>query len=195
MQTVAERIREALVTERVLATLAGLLAAAAAALACAGLYGLFALSVSRQTREIGVRLALGADRRSVVLRVLSQSIVLALIGIAAGLGTTLALGHFVRGFLFQVAARRSGVDRCCSRPHVRSDLPGRPGPRVARVTGRPGYCVEGCVTRRRESAGVKTRPSTRSAGSEPPPSTISKSPIRGWKGLSPLGRGATFQSR
>jgi putative ABC transport system permease protein len=103
MQTVAERIREALVTERVLATLAGLLAAAAAALACAGLYGLLAYSVSRQTREIGVRLALGADRRSVVLRVLSESIVLALIGIAAGLGTTLALGRFVRGLLFQVA--------------------------------------------------------------------------------------------
>ena len=103
MQTVAERIREALVTERVLATLAGLLAAAAAALACAGLYGLLAFSVSRQTREIGVRLALGADRRSVVLRVLSGSIVLALIGIAAGLGTTLALGRFVRGLLFRIA--------------------------------------------------------------------------------------------
>ena len=61
LQTVAERIRESLVTERVLATLAALLACAAAALACAGLYGLLAYGVARQTREIGA--APGARRR------------------------------------------------------------------------------------------------------------------------------------
>jgi predicted permease len=102
MQTVADRIRESIVTERVLASLAGLLAAAAAVLACAGLYGLLAYGVSRKTREIGVRLALGAERRAVVLRVLSESVVLALIGIAAGVAATVALGRFARGLLFQV---------------------------------------------------------------------------------------------
>jgi predicted permease len=102
MQTVADRIRESIVTERVLASLAGLLAAAAAVLACAGLYGLLAYGVSRRTREIGVRVALGAERRAIVLRVLSESIVLALIGITAGVGATLALGRFARGLLFQV---------------------------------------------------------------------------------------------
>jgi predicted permease len=102
MQSVADRIRESIVTERVLATLAGLLAAAAAVLASAGLYGLLAYGVSRRTREIGVRLALGAERRTVVLGVWSESVVLALIGIAAGVGATLALGRFARGLLFQI---------------------------------------------------------------------------------------------
>ena len=102
MQTVADRIRESLVTERVLASLAALLAAASAALACAGLYGLLAYSVSRRTREIGVRLALGAERRAVVMRVMSESFVLAAVGTAAGLAAALALGRFVRGLLFQI---------------------------------------------------------------------------------------------
>jgi putative ABC transport system permease protein len=102
MQTVADRIRESIVTERVLASLAGLLAAVAAVLVCAGLYGLLAYNVSRKTREIGVRLALGAERRAVVLRVLSESVVLALTGIAAGVAATVALGRFARGLLFQV---------------------------------------------------------------------------------------------
>jgi predicted lysophospholipase L1 biosynthesis ABC-type transport system permease subunit len=102
MQTVADRIRESIVTERVLASLAGLLAAAAAVLASAGLYGLLAYSVSRRTREIGLRLALGAERRAVVMGVLWESVVLALIGIAAGVAATLALGRFAQGLLFQI---------------------------------------------------------------------------------------------
>jgi ABC-type antimicrobial peptide transport system permease subunit len=71
-------------------------------LACAGLYGLLAYGVARRTREIGVRLALGAERRAVVMGVLSESVVLALIGIAAGVAATLALGRFARGLLFQI---------------------------------------------------------------------------------------------
>ncbi len=102
MQTVAERIRDSLVTERVLASLAGLLAAAAAALSCAGLYGLLAYGVSRRAREIGVRLALGAERRTVVFGVLSESLMLASIGVALGIAATLASGRVVRGLLFQV---------------------------------------------------------------------------------------------
>jgi putative ABC transport system permease protein len=102
IQTVAERIRESLVTERVLASLAALLAAAAVALACAGLYGLLAYGVSLRAREIGVRLALGAERRSIVTRVLAESAVLAAIGIAVGLAAVLALGRFVGGLLFQI---------------------------------------------------------------------------------------------
>ena len=103
LQTVDERIRESLVTERVLATLAALLAGAAAVLACAGLYGLLAYAVARQTREIGLRLALGAHPRAVTRKVLTDSMVLTAIGVALGLGGALALGRFARGLVFQIA--------------------------------------------------------------------------------------------
>jgi predicted permease len=103
LQTVGERIRESLVTERVLATLAALLAFAAAVLACAGLYGLLSYGVARQTREIGLRLALGARPRSVTRKVLADSLLLTAIGVVLGLGGALALGRFARGLLFQLA--------------------------------------------------------------------------------------------
>ena len=103
LQTGGERIRESLVTERVLATLATLLACSAAALACAGLYGLLAYSVARQTREIGLRLALGAHPRAVTMKVLTDSMVLTAIGVVVGLGGALALGRFARGLVFQIA--------------------------------------------------------------------------------------------
>ncbi len=135
MQTVADRIRESIVTERVLASLAGLLAAVAAVLACAGLYGLLAYGVSRRTREIGVRLALGAERRAVVLGVLSESVVLALIrhrcrrcrhaGVRTVRPRSAVPDHPRRSRLSQ---RRRGA-------HARRRLPGRSRPRVARVAG------------------------------------------------------------
>jgi hypothetical protein len=103
LQTVGERIREALVTERVLAALATLLAAAAAILACAGLYGMLAYGVARRTREIGLRLALGARPRSVTATVLADSLVLTGIGVLIGIGAALALGKFASGLVFQVA--------------------------------------------------------------------------------------------
>jgi predicted permease len=103
LQTVDERIREALVIERVLATLAALLAVAAALLACAGLYGLLSYAVARQTREIGLRLALGAHPRSVTGKVLTDSLMLTAIGVVLGLGGALALGRFAGGLVFQLA--------------------------------------------------------------------------------------------
>jgi predicted permease len=102
IQTVTDRIRASLVRERTTAALASALGLAALALACAGLYGLLAYSVSRQTREIGVRIALGADRRKMTWMVLRQCLVLAAIGIVAGLLASLALGQFARNLLFQI---------------------------------------------------------------------------------------------
>ena len=103
LQTVGERIRESLVTERVLATLGALLAFAAAVLACAGLYGLLSYAVARQTREIGLRLALGAHPGAVTRKVLADSLLLTAIGVVVGLGGAFALGRFAGGLVFQLA--------------------------------------------------------------------------------------------
>jgi len=103
METVADRIRESLVTERVIALLASALGIAALALACAGLYGLLAYAVARQTREIGLRLALGAERSAVLRMVLTESLTLAVLGIVVGAGASLLLGRFTKGLLFQIS--------------------------------------------------------------------------------------------
>lgn len=104
IETVADRIRESLVKERVMALLASGLGAAALALACAGLYGLLAYAVSRQAKEIGLRLALGATRATVLWTVLRDCLLVVAIGIAIGTGISLALGRYVRTLLFQVSA-------------------------------------------------------------------------------------------
>jgi ABC-type antimicrobial peptide transport system permease subunit len=66
-------------------------------------YGLLAYTVSQRTREIGLRLALGADRQRMLWMVLRQSLVLGAAGIAAGLAASLALGEFARNLLFQIS--------------------------------------------------------------------------------------------
>jgi ABC-type antimicrobial peptide transport system permease subunit len=102
IETVADRVRESTLNERLIAVLAGALGVAALVLACAGLYGLLACAVSRHGREIGLRMALGARPASVLWMVQRESLVLAGLGIAAGLSGALALGRFVRSMLFQV---------------------------------------------------------------------------------------------
>jgi putative ABC transport system permease protein len=102
IETIGDRIAESLVKERVLALLAVVLSVAALALACAGVYGILAYTVSRHTREIGVRLALGANRGAVLWMVLRDSIVLAMMGSVVGLAAALALGRFVAALLFQI---------------------------------------------------------------------------------------------
>jgi ABC-type antimicrobial peptide transport system permease subunit len=101
-QTVSDRIDESLVRERVMARLAVVLGLTALALACAAVYGLLGCTVSRQRKEIGVRLALGARRAAVLRMVLGQSLVLAVVGSIGGLAASFALGRFVRTLLFQI---------------------------------------------------------------------------------------------
>ena len=103
LETINDRIRESLVRERVMAWIATALGLAALALACAGLYGLLAYAVSRQGKEIGLRLALGATRGDVLLGVLRDCAMIAGIGIIIGAATSLALGRYVRSLLFQVS--------------------------------------------------------------------------------------------
>jgi ABC-type antimicrobial peptide transport system permease subunit len=101
---VTERIRESLVNERVLSRLAATISLAAVILACAGLYGLLAYTVSRQTSEIGVRLALGAERRAMLWMVLQQCLVLAAVGTAAGVASAFVMGRLAANLLYQVSS-------------------------------------------------------------------------------------------
>ena len=71
-------------------------------IACVGLYGTMSYTVARRTGEIGVRMALGAQRGAVVWMVLRQVFVLAAVGLAIGVPTALALSKLVGSFLFGV---------------------------------------------------------------------------------------------
>ena len=102
IETVTDRIDASLVTERVIAVLAVVLGLSALTLACAGLFGLLSYSVSRHTREIGLRLALGANRATVIWTVLRESLAVATLGIAIALPAAAALGRFARALLFEI---------------------------------------------------------------------------------------------
>jgi predicted permease len=97
-----EQIDEALVTERLISLLASFFAALAAALVAVGLYGVVGYSAARRTSEIGVRLALGATRQSVLWLVMREAIVLSLIGVAAGVPAALLGGRMAQSVLYGV---------------------------------------------------------------------------------------------
>ena len=89
--TIDEHMQTALMAERATAALAGVLGAFALLLSVVGLYGVVAFLVSRRTREIGVRMALGARRADVVRALVLYGAKLAAVGILIGLGLAAAL--------------------------------------------------------------------------------------------------------
>jgi putative ABC transport system permease protein len=104
MRTMTEVISRSVWQPRLYAILFGVFAAVALALASVGTYGVMAYSVSERTREIGIRVALGAQRRDVLKLVVAQGMTLTLIG--AGLGLVGALGatRLMQTLLFEVSA-------------------------------------------------------------------------------------------
>ncbi|MGH7689060.1 MAG: FtsX-like permease family protein, partial [Gemmatimonadaceae bacterium] len=74
-------------------------------LAAVGLYGVMAYQVAQRTQELGIRMALGADRARVLWFVLRDGMDLALLGAALGVALSLALSRFIAGMLFGVSAR------------------------------------------------------------------------------------------
>lgn len=102
-RTVPQKIDHQLVAERVTAMLSAFFAGLALLLASIGLYGLMSYSVTRRTREIGIRVALGAQRRRVLWMVVRETAALALIGIALGTPCALAATRLIATMLFGVS--------------------------------------------------------------------------------------------
>ena len=82
-----------------------LFAVAALALAAFGAYGVLSYAVTRRTGEMGIRMALGAQRTDVLAMVLRQGMIPVLAGLAAGALAAVAIGRFLESLLFQVSPR------------------------------------------------------------------------------------------
>ncbi len=102
-RTQAAQVERLFANERFFARISGFFGAAALALVSIGLYGLVSYTVACRTREIGIRMALGAQKRSVLALVIGRGMKLALIGAVAGVPSAIALTLVVRSFLFGVA--------------------------------------------------------------------------------------------
>jgi putative ABC transport system permease protein len=105
ISTMPDVLREYVAEPRFHAVLVGLFAMLALLLAAIGVFGVTAFSVTQRTREIGLRMALGAKRETVLRMVLGQSLVAGGAGVAAGVGLALIVTRLLRSLLFGVAAR------------------------------------------------------------------------------------------
>jgi predicted permease len=103
--TLEQQVEMSLVRERMLALLATFFAALALILACIGLYGVMAYRAARRTREIGIRIAIGANRQSVVWMMVRETLLLVTIGAAFGTLASLAATRYIADQLFGVTPR------------------------------------------------------------------------------------------
>jgi ABC-type antimicrobial peptide transport system permease subunit len=99
VDTLRGQVDQALAPQRVLVTLLGVFGGLALALASIGLYGVASYSVTQRTREIGIRMALGASRQSVMGLVLVQALALVAVGAVVGSVLAVVLSQFIGGLL------------------------------------------------------------------------------------------------
>jgi ABC-type antimicrobial peptide transport system permease subunit len=102
VRTMRQRVDESLARRRFSMLLLGVFASFALVLATIGIYGLMAYLVTQGTREIGIRMALGASQRNVLSLVVRQGMALAFSGVFIGLATAFLLTRLIRSLLFGV---------------------------------------------------------------------------------------------
>jgi ABC-type antimicrobial peptide transport system permease subunit len=102
--TMAAQLDRTIALDRLMATLTTLFGLLGVVLAAVGLYGVMALAVSARTREIGIRMALGADQARILWQVMRESAVLTIIGIALGVPGAMWVSRGVGSFLYGLKA-------------------------------------------------------------------------------------------
>jgi predicted permease len=103
LTTMAVQLEESLGRERLIAFLSSFFSLVALLLVSLGLYGVMAYAVARRTSEIGIRMALGAERRLILRMVMRETLLLVIVGAAIGVPTALASTRFVSSMLFGLA--------------------------------------------------------------------------------------------
>jgi predicted permease len=104
IETMQEHVNKSLLIPKLCAVLLGVFGGVGLVLATVGLYGVLSYSVRRRTREIGIRMAMGASARGVLRMVARQGLLLAGAGLAAGLAISLAVWRFAASFLYGISA-------------------------------------------------------------------------------------------
>jgi predicted permease len=105
LETMNEQIEFSLRTERLVASLSAIFGGLATLIAVIGLYGVMAYAVMRRTREIGIRMALGALRSNVIVMVMREVLLLIGAGLVAGIALALALADLIRSQIYGLSAR------------------------------------------------------------------------------------------
>ena len=142
MKTLEAQLDETLLTDRLIALLSAGFGLLATVLASVGLYGVMAFVVARRRKELGIRLALGAQPGLVIWLVMREVLLLLAIGLAIGIPAAMLLGRYVSSQLYGIQGSGSGDCRCHDGPadagvgrrgiHPRAPgQPDRPDPRAA----------------------------------------------------------------
>jgi ABC-type antimicrobial peptide transport system permease subunit len=115
VRTLRAQVDFATINERIAGTFVGTFGLLALVLAAVGIYGVIAYTTRQRTREIGIRMALGAQRSQILQLVLSQGMRLVYAGLGLGLALSVALTHFLTSLLFGITALDSFDLRQCGR--------------------------------------------------------------------------------
>ena len=164
MRTLTDQLEISLLTERLLAALSSVFGCLATLLAALGLYGVMAFMVARRTREIGIRMALGAGQGTVVWMVLRETLTLAGVGVGIGLGRGLRRDAVDSNAAIRSRAHRPAHHGCRFAGNRGGDCAGRLHPRAPgyrdRSDERVALGVDGTITSARDTSWAPSAPSS-----------------------------------